>query len=775
MNNSQNRSRLGTAAAACLALSCSVAAAEVVLPAATPPFAGTVDASRDKSKPDWPRAVQAPAGAPNIVLVLLDDVGFGASSAVGGAVPTPYLDQLAARGLRYNNFHVNAMCSPTRAALLTGRNNHQLGFGQIAESASGYPGYNTVLPKSSATIAEVLRQSGYSTAAFGKWHNTPVWEVSPVGPFERWPTSLGFEYFYGFLSAATSQYEPNLYRGTVAVEPPATAAQGYHFTHDIANEAIQWLHQHDAVVPDKPFFVYFAPGATHSPHQVPEVWVDKFKGRFDQGWDQLRAQVYEREKSTGSIPANADISPRPKEIPAWDSLTPAQRKLVTRQMEVYAGFLAQTDYEVGRVLEAIKEEGHQDNTLVLYIVGDNGATMEGNIYGTDRRTPQGTPEDPASQLTRVDQLGSPTLSNIYAAGWAWALNTPFPWAKQRASHLGGITDALIVSWPSKIADRGTVRSQFTHIIDVAPTLYQLIGIHPPDVVNGVRQSKLEGKSFAASFDHPQIASEHTVQYFELVGNRGIYDHGWFAGRPFLLPWEQSKYETADPQLNPWELYDLNTDYSQAHDLAAQNPGKLRELVALFDKEARRNNAYPIAPHRPSVPSPADGRTHFEYREGVTRLPLRVVPALTGRAHTFSADIEVPQNGAEGVIFAEGGRNGGFSLYVSGGRVIYENNSLGRTHEKIVSAENLPTGHVTVTFDFVPTGGNATRQAASSPTPGSGKLSVNGKVVGELNFSWFGGFGETFDIGRDLGSPVSDAYSTPFAFNGNINKVALDLH
>jgi arylsulfatase A-like enzyme len=777
--------RRGWMLAAVAALCCSSIMADAqVLPYPPPAFKGKAVPSREQSVPDWPQAVRPKPGAPNIVLVLLDDVGFGASSAVGGAVPTPYLDQLAAGGLRYNNFHVNAMCSPTRAALLTGRNNHQVGFGQIAESASGYSGYNSLWPRSAASIAEVLRQNGYSTAAFGKWHNTPVWEVSPAGPFDHWPTSLGFEYFYGFLGAATNQFEPSLYRNTVAVEPPATPAQGYHLSTDLANEAIKWLHQHDAVVPDKPFFLYFATGATHSPHHVPQQWIERFKGQFDQGWDQLRAQVYEREKRTGSIPGNAGLSARPKEIPAWDSLTADQKKLVARQMEIYAGFLAQTDYEVGRVIDAIKEEGHLENTLVLYIVGDNGATMEGNLYGTDRRTPQGAPESPESQVTRVEQLGSPALSNIYAAGWAWALNTPFPWAKQRASHLGGITDTLVVSWPDKIHDKGAVRGQFTHIIDVAPTIYQLTGITAPESVNGVHQSRLEGQSFAPTFDHANAVSTHTVQYFELIGNRGIYDHGWFAGRPFLLPWEGSRYETADPDQNPWELYNLNSDYSQTHDLAAENPGKLRELVALFDKEARRNDVYPIAPHRPSVPSPADGRTHFEYRTGVTRLPPRSVPQVGARSHTFKASIEVPVGGVEGVIFAEGGRYGGFSLYVQYGHLIYENNSLGSVHEKIIAADALPVGHVDVQVQFTPVRAPASGAAAAIGTtskrpppqasPGHAVLSVNGKVVGSADLAWFGNFGETFDVGSDLGSPVSDTYSTPFNFTGTLDKVTLDL-
>ncbi|RZI43804.1 arylsulfatase [Herbaspirillum sp. HC18] len=748
-----------------------------VLPKTPEPFKGTVDVSRDKSTPEWPKEVKAPQGAPNIVLVLLDDVGFGASSAVGGAVDTPALDKLASGGLRYNSFHVNAMCSPTRGALLSGRNNHQVGFGPITEQAAGYPGYNSIWPKNSASIAEVLKQNGYSTAAFGKWHNTPVWEVSPAGPFERWPTGLGFEYFYGFLGASTSQWEPNLYRGTVAVEPPAKPEQGYNLTNDLANDAIRWLHQHDAVAPDKPFFLYFATAGTHSPHHVPQEWVDKFKGKFDQGWDKLRAEIYEREKKLGVIPANAANAPRPAQIPAWDSLTEDQRKLVTRQQEVYAGFLAQTDHEVGRVLEAVKALGKFDNTLVLYIVGDNGATMEGNLYGADARTPQGTPEDVSVQLARSDKLGTPALNNNYAAGWAYALNAPFPWAKQRASHLGGITDPLIVSWPARIKDNGGIRAQFSHVIDIAPTIYEAAGIKAPDEVNGVKQSKLEGSSLLKTFNNPKAKTGHDRQYFELVGNRGVYKDGWFAGRPFLLPWESAKWEAESPDRNQWELYNLNEDFSQTRNLADKDPKKLKELVTLFDQEARRNNAYPIAPRRLQQPSPANGKTSFTYREGVARLPLRVVPGLAAQAHTITADIDVPAGGANGVIYAEGGRYGGFSLYVKEGRLVYENNSRGLVHEKLVSTESLPAGKVKVVFEFTPDlakAGTKDVTPGRSITPGRGRLLVNGKPAGETAFSWFGGFGETFDVGQDLGSPVSDDYATPFAFTGKIAQVKVDL-
>jgi arylsulfatase len=760
----------------CALLAVQAAYAEETLPKQPPPFTGKIDPSRHKAVPAWPGEVKAPAGAPNVVLILLDDVGYGASSANGGVIETPALDALAKDGLRYENFHVNAMCSPTRGALLSGRNNHQVGFGPITEAAAGYPGFNSVWPKSAASIAEVLKDNGYSTAAFGKWHNTPVWEVSPVGPFDRWPTNQGFEYFYGFMQAATSQWEPSLYRGTVAVEPPATPAQGYQLTTDLANDAIVWLHQHEAIVPEKPFFIYFATGGTHSPHHVTQDWIDKFKGRFDGGYDKLRQTIYERQKQLGIIPQNADITPRPAELPAWDSLSRDERKLLAHQMEVYAAYLAYTDYEVGRVLQAIKEEGHGDNTLVLYIVGDNGATEEGGALGSELRLPNGGEDPMPVRVARMDKLGSLQLSNLYGAGWAYALNAPFPWAKQVASHLGGITDPLIVSWPAKIGAHGEVRRVFSHITDIAPTIYQAAGITPPDVVNGVAQTPLEGKSLVGTFDNAVATTGHTLQYFELVGNRGIYKDGWFAGRRFLLPWESGrsdKWTGSDPDtLHPWELYNLNEDFSQVHNLADKEPGKLAEMIATYDSEARRNNAYPTAPLRLPQPSPATGKTHFVYREGLTRLPLRAAPVLSGRSHSFQADIEVPSNGAQGVIFAEGGRYGGFSLYVKDGKIIYENNQQGHAHD-VITGDTLPSGHVSISYVF---------DAQKAPTnnygvhvaDGKGRLSVNGHQVAEGDIHQFGGFGETFDVGSDLESPVSAAYETPFSFNGKIDKITLDL-
>ncbi len=493
---------------------------------------------REESVPSWPEAAKAPDGAPNVILILLDDVAFGDTSLMGGSAQTPVIEKLAAQGLLYNRFHVCPMSSPTRASLLTGRNHHQVGFGNISELSAGFPGYNSVFPKAAAPMAEVLRQNGYSTAAFGKWHNTPTWEISPTGPFDRWPTGQGFEYFYGFMGGAISQWQPRLYRNTVAVEPPATPQQGYHLTTDLANEAIRWLHQHEATAADKPFFLYFATGAVHAPLHVAKEWIDKYRGKFDQGWDKLREETFARQKKLGVIPADAELTPRPSELPAWDSLSAEQKKLMARQAEVYAGFLEHTDYEVGRVLQAIKDEGKADNTLVLYIVGDNGASAEGALTGYENGGPYGNSNsaDVATRLQYADEFGSELFANAYSAAWAWGMSSPLQWMKQVASHLGGTRDPLIVSWPARIKAKGEIRSQFAHVVDIAPTIYELAGIRFPDTVNGVKQIPLEGKSFAYTFDNPQAPSAMTLQYFEMLGSRGIYKDGWWAGARNRLPW-----------------------------------------------------------------------------------------------------------------------------------------------------------------------------------------------------------------------------------------------
>lgn len=781
----QNRNRWSLAmggAVAWLGMQGAGALAVEVLPKEPAPFKGKITADRDKAVADWPQGVKAPQGAPNVVLVLLDDVGFGASSTFGGPAQTPELDKLAADGLRYNQFHVTGLCSPTRAALLSGRNHHQVGFGTVADIGSGYPGYNAVWKKNYASVAEVLKGNGYSTAAFGKWHNTSPWEISPAGPFDRWPTGLGFEYFYGFLAGADNQWEPRLYRNTLAVEPGKTPAEGYHLTTDLADDAVKWLHQHDAVAPEKPFFLYFAPGATHSPHHVPKEWIAKYQGKFDQGWDKLREETFARQKAAGVIPANAELTPRPKELPAWDSLNPEQKTVLARQAEVWAAFMAHTDKEVGRVLQAVKDEGKGDNTLVLYIVGDNGGEAASGLEGQDLRAEDGSQvTDTQARLKRLDDLGGEAFNNNYASAWAWATNTPFQWSKQVASHLGGARDPLVVSWPAKIKDKGGLRSQFHHVNDIAPTIYEAAGITFPDSVNGTKQAPLEGKSLAYSFDNAKAASNHHVQYFEMVGNRGIYKDGWWAGARHLLPWratsERGSYNDTPIGQHPWELYNLNEDYSQAHDLAEKNPAKLKELVALFDSEAKRNSVYPLVPTRTRLPSPADGKTVFTYHAGVERIPLRVAPDLTSGSHTITADIQVPAKGVDGVIVAEGGRFGGFSLYVKDGKLVYDNNSFNASHHRIIASEPLPTGKVQIAFEFLADAKPLRVDTAPgrSVISGHGRLLVNGTLVGEGRLPHFGGFPyESLDVGSDLGSPVSTDYASPARFTGTIDKVTIEL-
>jgi len=779
---SQSRSWRFVAGAALLAgMSSHVIAAEV-LPKPEQPFSGVVDVDANKSKPDAPKNVTAPKGAPNIVLILLDDVGFGATSVTGGPVPTPALDKLAGEGLRYNQFHVNALCSPTRAALLSGRNDHQIGFGTVAELAASYPGYNARWPKSAASIAEVLRLNGYSTAAFGKWHNTPIGETGPTGPFDRWPTSRGFEYFYGFQNGETNQWQPKLWRGTTPVEPWGTPKQGYHLTTDLANEAINWLHQHDAAASDKPFFVYFATGATHAPHHVSQEWIDKFKGKFDQGWDKLREETFAREKALGIIPADAELTPRPAEIAAWDSLSPEQKKLLARQAEVYAGFLAQTDFEVGRVLDAIREEGKGDNTLVLYIVGDNGASAEGGPEGLDARNADGSPVSIQGRIERADELGTDSFYNHYSAAWAWGLNAPFQWTKQVASHLGGTRDPLVVSWPSKITDKGAIRGGFRHVTDIAPTIYEAAGITPPDEVNGEKQTPLEGKSFVDSFSDGKAKSKHTTQVFETVGNRGIYKDGWWAGARNVVPWKTFERFGAPIAEHPWELYNLEKDYSQARDLAKENPEKLKELQALFDQEAKRTNIYPLAPVPALLTSGSTERKQLVFREGTNRIPVVIGPRTGSRSHTITAQVDIPQAGAKGVIIAEGGHLGGYVIYLDDqGRAVYETNAHGNVTGRIVSAAAVPPGKATVTLDFSVEGDESNplikvaRGLGRIPQPGTARLSVNGASVGEAKISnLFINYHETLDVGADLGTPISDNYSVPFKFTGKIETVTLDL-
>jgi arylsulfatase A-like enzyme len=751
------------------------------LPQPDAPFAGKMALSVKASVPGWPQPIMAPKGAPNVVLILLDDVGFGASSTFGGPSQTPELDELAAQGLRYNRFHVTAMCSPTRAALLSGRNAHNVGFGTVADLASGFPGYNATWRKDAVTVADVLRRNGYSTAAFGKWHNTPFWEISPVGPFDRWPTGLGFESFYGFMSGGESQWEPSLYRNTTPVEPPATPQQGYHFTTDITDQAIAWLHTHESLAPDKPYFLYFAPGATHEPHHVPKEWIEKYRGQFDQGWDKLRAETFARQRKLGVIPANADLTPRPKELPAWNSLSAAQKRFLARQMEVYAGFLSQTDYEVGRLVKAVQQDPHGDNTLILYIVGDNGASGEGGLEGHDGfegGPPTRKKADPRERLSHIDGLGSVLYMNNYAAAWAWAMDTPFQWMKQVASHLGGTRDPLVVVWPARIKDHGALRSQFTDVDDVAPTIYEVTRIQFPAVVDGVKQQPLDGTSFAYSFDDPTAPSRHRTQIFEQVGNRAIYQDGWVAAACHWLPWDWP-YKGDDFDKDRWELYHLDADFSEAHDLAARYPQKLKELQAVFDAEAQRNNIYPLGAGGwdfglKMQPSPVAGRKEFVFYPGLPRTPSGFVLPNFARSHRITAAVVIPPTGADGVIVADGSRYGGFALYVKDNQLVYENHSLAR-HDMITSAVPLPLGQLVVAYEFVRDEAKATqdKDAGRDNGQGTGRLYINGQLVAEARQGPVQAWG-SFGIGQEFGSPVSSAFQPPFKFRGTLNKVTVEL-
>lgn len=756
-----------------------LAATSKVLPAPEPEFQGKIGVTYKESKPDFPKLIAAPANAPNVLLILLDDAGFGQTGAFGGPIDTPNLTRLAERGLRYNQFHVTALCSPTRAALLTGRNHHSVNTGVVEELATGFPGYTTILPKSAATVAEVLRQNGYSTAAFGKWHNTPDYETSAAGPFDRWPTQLGFEYFYGFLGGDTNQWSPALVENTKRIQQP-TNNPDYHLTPDLVDHAVSWIRTQQSIAPDKPFFAYLATGATHAPHHAPKDWIDQYKGKFDQGWDKLREETFARQQQLGVIPASAQLTPRPKELPAWDSLSQEEQKLYAHQAEVFAGFTAHTDAEVGRLIREIGQLGEMDNTLVIYIAGDNGASAEGGLTGSvnELKVFNGVPENQQQLLASLDELGGPQTFNHFHAAWAWAVNTPFQWTKQIASHFGGTRDPLVIAWGDRIQDRGGLRTQFHHVVDIAPTILEAAGITTPTIVNGVKQQPIEGTSLVYTFDNPDAASHRTTQYFEMFGNRAIYDRGWIAAaRHGRLPWEA--VSATNFEQDPWELYNIAEDFSEANNLAEQNSTKLKQLQSLFLAEARRYKVLPLDDRFlnrfdvGSRPSLVAGRTHFTYYPGAVGIPEGSAPDLKNKSFSITADVEIPKanDNAEGILVAQGGRFAGWSFFLQDGKPTFAYNFLGVERTLIKSTEAVPVGSSKVGFEFEFDGG----------TPGAGatgKLFINDKPVGEgritktVPYRW--GLDETFDVGRDLGTPVVETYQVPFAFTGNLQKVTLDL-
>lgn len=725
--------------------------------------------------------IRPPEGAPSVLLVLLDDVGFAASSPFGGVIAMPTADRLAAGGLRYTRFHTTALCAPTRTALLTGRNHHAVGMGCVPEIATSAPGYSSMRPNTAAPLPEVLRLNGYSTAMFGKCHEVPFWETSPMGPFDRWPTGSGFEHFYGFLGGETNQYAPSLYEGTTPVEPERTADEGYHLTEDLADRAIAWIRQQRALMPGKPFFAYVAPGATHAPHHVPKAWADRYAGRFDAGWDALREEIVARQRAMGIIPPDAVLTARPSEIPAWDEMPDALKPVLARQMEVYAGFLEHVDHHVGRIVDALEELDALDDTLVLYLVGDNGASAEGTVHGSFNEllmfNGAAHVETPEMMAGRIDEFGGPGAYNHYAVGWAHAMDTPYQWTKQVASHWGGTRNGTIIRWPRRIAAQGELRTQFHHVIDIAPTILEVAGIPAPTHVHGVQQLPLHGVSMTPTFDDAAAPEAHTLQYFEVFVNRGIYHEGWTAVTRHSTPWVVGPLPSFDDDV--WELY-APDDWTQAHDLAAARPDKLRELQRLFLIEAARHGVLPLDDRRverfdaatAGRPQLIGGTTQMLYG-GMGRLTESSVVNIKNRSHAITARFDVPVGAPiTGVIVAQGGAFGGWSLYLLQGRPVYCYNLFGLQRFKVAGDAPVAPGRHELRMVFTYDGGG--------PAKGGGvALLLDGMRVAEgrlpatepLVFST----DETTDVGSDTATPVSDDYTPATSrYPGRIDWVRIDV-
>jgi len=727
--------------------------------------------------------LRPPDGAPNVLVILLDDVGFGASSAFGGPCSTPTAERLASSGLRYNRFHTTALCAPTRQALLTGRNHHTVGMGVITELATSAPGYSSIRPNTCAPLAKTLTLNGYSTAQFGKCHEVPVWQTSPMGPFDAWPSKGGgFEYFYGFIGGETNQYYPATYEGTIPVEPEKTPDEGYHFTEDMTDKAIAWVRQQKALMPDKPFFVYYAPGATHAPHHVPSEWSAKYKGRFDQGWDALREEIFSRQKELGVVPPACELTPRHEEIPAWDDVSDELKPILARQMEVYAGFLEHTDHHIGRLVDAIDDLGVLEDTLVYYIIGDNGASAEGTVQGSFNEllmlNGAAGLETTEFMKSKIELFGTPAAYNHYAVGWAHALDTPYQWTKQVASHWGGTRNGTIVHWPNGFDARGEIRSQFHHVIDVAPTVLDAAGLPEPSVVDGVEQRPIEGVSMRYAFADAGAAERRETQYFEMFCNRGIYHQGWAAVTRHSTPWVMAPELPALDE-DVWELYDTSTDWSQCHDLAAEMPEKLAELQALFLEEAHKYSVLPLDDRRverfnPDLagrPTLVKGNSQVLFA-GMGRLTENVLLNVKNKSHAVTAEIVVPDGGAEGVIVAQGGEFGGWSLYLKDGRPTYCYNLFGLRRSKASGSAPVAGGTHQVRMEFAYDGGGLAKG-------GTVTLYVDGQEVGQGRVEatqpmMFSG-DETADVGRDTASPVSDDYEGEASvFTGTVSWVQIDL-
>jgi arylsulfatase A-like enzyme len=739
-----------------------------ILPIPDRPRSGliTYDAKDPDTKYPPIDQLRPPSKAPNVLVILIDDAGFGSSSAFGGPCQTPNAEKLAAVGLKYLRFHTTALCSPTRQALLTGRNHHTVGMGGITEIASGSPGYNSVLPNTCAPLAKTLKLNGYATAQFGKCHEVPVWETSPAGPFNAWPTGGGgFEYFYGFIGGEAHQWYPSLYEGTTPIEVKKTPEEGYHLMSDMTDKAIAWIGQQKALIPDKPFFVYFAPGATHAPHHVPKDWADKYKGKFDQGWDKVREETFARQKKLGVIPADCQLTARHEQIPAWDKMPEELKPVLRRQMEVYAGFMEYTDHHVGRLLDTLKDLQIADDTLVYYIIGDNGASAEGTLNGTYNEMINfnggAALETPQFLMDRIDKLGGPESYNHYAVGWAHAMNAPYQWTKQVASHWGGTRNGTIVHWPKGIKGKGELRAQFHHVIDVAPTILEAAGIPHPLSVDGVQQHPIEGVSMLYTFNDAKAAERHETQYFEMFGNRGIYHKGWTAVTRHKTPWLLVG-ETVPPfDDDVWELYDTNTDYSQSKNLAKEMPDKLHHLQRLWLIEATRYNVLPIDdrvaermnPDLAGRPVLIKGKTQILFG-GMGRLSENSVVSIKNKSHSVTASIEVPAAGAEGVIIAQGGNIGGWTLYAKGGKLKYCYNLMGISYFYAESAGKIPAGHRQVRMEFAYAGGGLGKG-------GTATLFIDGKQDGSVEVpataAMIFSADDGCDVGCDTGSPISQDY------------------
>ena len=746
-------------------------------------FGGEINLSAKDSKPYWPPQIVPPKGAPNVLLIMTDDAGYGVAGTFGGVIPTPALDRIAQAGLRYTQFNSTALCSPTRAALITGRNHHSSGFGVISEQATGYPGYDSILGVENATIGNILKQNGYATSWFGKNHNTPAFQYSSAGPFDQWPSGMGFDYFYGFMGGDTNQWQPYLFQDHTQIFP-WVGKPGYNLITDEADNAIDHIKQLNAAAPDKPFFVYYVPGATHAPHHPTQEWIDKFKGKFDMGWNEMREEIFANQKRLGVIPENTQLTAWPDDLPKWDTLDAESKKLFARQAEVFAAYAAYSDNEIGRVIQAVEDVGKLDNTLIIYIEGDNGTSAEGSTLGTPSEliTIEGMTLPVPDQMKFYDVWGSDQTYPHMSVAWSWAFDTPFKWTKQVASHFGGTRQGMAMSWPARIKDAGGIRSQFHHVIDIVPTILEAAGIPAPAMVNGVAQKPIEGVSMAYTWDkaNAEAPSTRQTQYFEMFGNRGIYHDGWYAcTTPPAAPWLMG--QGAMPEVvngYKWELYNLTEDFSQANDLAASNPDKLNELQQLFLLEAAKYDVFPLDNsilERLMTPRPSAtaGRNLFTYSGVISGLPGGDAPNIVNKSYTITAEIEIPADGGDGMIVTTGGKFAGYGLYVLKGKPVFLYNFMDLERFRWEGSDALSPGKHTIVFDFKSDGPGMAKG-------GSGVLKVDGQEVANQKIPhtvpalmpW----DETFDVGLDTRTGVEDKdYMVPFEFTGTIDKLTVQLN